>query len=213
MHFSQNDHSPIHAVILDWGGVLIEDPAPGFASYCAHILKCDSDILAKAIAPHMDEWQSGSLSEAEFWLRVCTPYNIALPNLSKGSLWGKALEVVYKPCEEVISSIWSLKKAGIKIGFCSNTEPPSKEFHLSLNYDFIDARVFSCDEHILKPDPQIYKLICKRLDVSPENCLMIDDRSENIQGAVHAGLQGLLFQNGQDYLKQLSKRTEINFMI
>ncbi len=44
-----------------------------------------------------------------------------------------------------------------------------------------------------KPDPDIYKLLCSRLKVSPSDTLMIDDRAENIEGAVNAGLHGIHF--------------------
>ncbi|MEP2101091.1 MAG: HAD family phosphatase [Parasphingorhabdus sp.] len=59
---------------------------------------------------------------------------------------------------------------------------------------FIDI-VVSGDEKLLKPDAAIYQLALDRFDVTPQQCLFIDDRLENIEGAEALGIRGHHFKS------------------
>ena len=90
------------------------------------------------------------------------------------------------------------------MGLLSNTEAPSRDFHLSLGYDFFWGRVFSCDEGLSKPDPKIYALAAERLGLALEECLMVDDREENIRGAELVGMPAHLFVSQELFEKALA---------
>lgn len=49
--------------------------------------------------------------------------------------------------------------------------------------------------HYLKPEREIYELFLKKFGVLPEECLFIDDRAENIEGARRVGMHGIVFEN------------------
>lgn len=184
-------------LILDWGGVLCVDPAPGFVRYCAQQLQIDPRKLGPAIMAHMDFFQKGG-TESGFWEKVCTECHAPVPGKA---LWKDALTAVYEPLPAVHALAQTLRVQGVRVALLTNTEPPSRDFHLSLGYDFFDARVFSCDENLAKPDPAIYALTASRLGLAPQNCLMVDDKAENVAGARAAGMQAHLFQD-VDALRQ-----------
>lgn len=58
---------------------------------------------------------------------------------------------------------------------------------------------YSC--HLLKPERDIYELFCKKFSVRPEECVFIDDRPANIEGAREAGMHGIVFKD-MDQLKR-----------
>lgn len=178
-------------LVLDWGGVLCEDPAPGFVKHCAQALGLAPRVLGPAIMAHMDSFQKGD-SEFAFWAKVCAECDIPPPSTP---LWGEALAAVYIPLSDVHDLARELRSQGVKIALLTNTEPPSRDFHLALGYEFFDARVFSCDEALAKPDPAIYRLAASRLGLSPANCLMVDDKPENVNGARLAGMRAHLFRD------------------
>ena len=97
----------------------------------------------------------------------------------------------------------SLKANGYAVGLLSNTEVPAREFHLECGYDFFDARIFSCDEALAKPEMAIYALTAQRLGVAIHELLMIDDKVENIAGAVDAGACGILYKDPVQLVAQL----------
>jgi len=53
-----------------------------------------------------------------------------------------------------------------------------------------DTAVFSCVEHVKKPDPAIYRIACERLGVTPQECLYVGDgSSRELTGARQVGMR------------------------
>ena len=192
----------IKGIILDWGGVLCEDPSRGFIEYCAQQFSIEPEILGPAVALHLPAFMMG-LPEMQFWGLVCAQLSISKPTQE---LWGRAIEAVYRPLEITLATARELRAQGMQIGLLSNTEPPSKLFHLRQGYEFFSARVFSCDENIAKPNPAIYLLAAERIGLPASECLMVDDRAENIAGAERAGMQTYLFTSPEAFRKDLRSK-------
>ena len=66
-------------------------------------------------------------------------------------------------------------------------------------YPLFDGFVVSAHEKLAKPDPRIYRRLCERFDLKPEECFFIDDIEANILGAASIGMQGIVFDG--DYKK------------
>ena len=54
-----------------------------------------------------------------------------------------------------------------------------------------DGGVASCEVHINKPDPKIYKALLDKYSLKAEECVFIDDRLENVQAAFALGFAGI----------------------
>lgn len=80
----------------------------------------------------------------------------------------------------VLSLLHFWKRRGLKLGLVSNLTSPHKEPVTTLGLaPLFDATAFSCDEGMVKPAPEIYRLICARLGVSPERTLFVGDSRAN----------------------------------
>lgn len=183
----------IKAVIFDWGGVLIDNPAPGLTKYCAQWLGVSPDDLAPMQERYMLGFQKSAVTEEEFWQLVCRSFGINVP--APGRIWGKAFSAVYKPKEEMFQLAAALRKNGYKTGFLSNTEIPAMKFFKQQGYTMFDVALFSCAEGTAKPEMTIYDRMVARLNVPSGSCVFIDDRLLFVQGAKIAGLEGILFQS------------------
>lgn len=76
------------------------------------------------------------------------------------------------------------------------------------NYDIfklLDGRVISSEEKLIKPDTAIYKRLCEKYGIKPEESLFTDDKIRNIEGAKEAGMHAVLFKDCNDYKNQLYK--------
>jgi len=111
---------------------------------------------------------------------------------------------MFKPRPDTIETLTQFKKIGCKIGLvsdCSSEIPdlwPNTPF-ISL----VNAPVFSCAVGFTKPDPRIYRLVCQRLAVVPQDCLYIGDGGSNeLTGASQIGMYAILirapYQDGYD---------------
>lgn len=56
-----------------------------------------------------------------------------------------------------------------------------------------DTMVISCEEHVTKPDPKIYRLAVERLGVPAEACVFTDDNQTNIDAARTVGIKAVRF--------------------
>ncbi|HEX2973192.1 MAG TPA: HAD family phosphatase [Tepidisphaeraceae bacterium] len=192
----------INTVIFDWGGVLIDDPAPLLLSILSRTLGVSTEQFVAAIHHHVEAFQKGLCSESELWNRMCAELGVLTPRLS--SLWGSAFRESYHPKQAVWSLARSLKRQGYKIGLLSNTELPGVEyFHASQPHIF-DALIFSCCEHCRKPEPAIYQVALNRLQAQPAQTLFIDDRIPYLQGAQAVGLHTLHFQTPKTLIRDLA---------
>ena len=194
--------SDIKAVIFDWGGVLIDDPAPGLMKYCAEELAVTESEYIKAHIMFQDDFQKGTITEKAFWEGVCCQLNAALPKSQ--SLWADAFADVYSPKTEIFALAKTLKAAGYKTGFLSNTEMPCYEFFHKQGYNMFDVMLFSCCEKLIKPCEQIYLNAVAKLEIEPAQAVFIDDKADYIAGAKKAGLNGILFESATQVKEQLA---------
>jgi putative hydrolase of the HAD superfamily len=183
----------IQAVVFDWGGVLIEDPAPGLVATTARHLGIPAASMASALDRYGADFQRGRLTEPEFWDRVCHTCSCALPTLP--SLWGHAFQAVYRPRPAMFALAIFLRQRGLKTGLLSNTEQAARAYFQTRGYDMFDACIFSCDQGVIKPEPSIYARVLEGLRVAPEQAVFLDDRQAYVDGALGVGMQALRFES------------------
>jgi HAD superfamily hydrolase (TIGR01509 family) len=95
--------------------------------------------------------------------------------------------------------IADLKAAGYKLYVLSNM---SREFIDYLRqqpvYRHFDGEIVSCEEGMVKPQPEIFDLLLQRFDLDPAQTLFIDDRKENVEAAALKGINTMHFDR-MDY--------------
>jgi putative hydrolase of the HAD superfamily len=94
-------------------------------------------------------------------------------------------------------------KFGVKVYLLSNI---SKYFAAHIDEiaclaDF-DGCVLSSTCGFTKPHRDIYEHICSRFSLKPEECIFIDDRADNIEGAENYGIRGYVFDGDAARLKE-----------
>jgi len=183
----------IESVIFDWGGVLIEDPAPGLVKYCSEALGVSREDYIKVYEKFGGDFQKGLLSEEEFWGEMCGCLGVSKPQVA--SLWADAFKAAYVPRKRMFSLAAGLRKNGYKTAFLSNTEKPAMQYFHRFGYDMFDVLVFSCTEGTCKPERRIYELTVQKLGIAAGQAVFIDDKPDYIDGALRAGLNTILFES------------------
>lgn len=84
-------------------------------------------------------------------------------------------------------------KPNYKIGLLSNiaTDWITAKFLTQEEAQLFDGMVFSYMAGTTKPDPEIYKLICNKLDVDPQNVVFIDDVEDYCEAAKQLGISAV----------------------
>lgn len=195
--------SEIKAVIFDWGGVLIDNPAPGLMQYYAEELSISKEDYIKAHNRFVKDFEKGLISEENFWVKICRALDRPIPDVE--SLWSSAFRSVYSPRPDVFSIVSSLHDGGNRTAILSNTEEPAMRFFHEQQYDMFDVLVFSCAEGARKPERKIYEITIDRLGLKPEQTVFIDDKQEFINAAEQMGINTILFKDVEQVKTELAR--------
>ena len=104
--------------------------------------------------------------------------------------------------------ISGMKKEGLHVYILSNYGKKTFELTKDTALDFLpltDGAVFSYTVKQIKPDLEIYETLLNQYQLKPEECVFIDDRMENIEGAKRAGIHGICFETIEQVKEDLKK--------
>lgn len=104
---------------------------------------------------------------------------------------------------ETIESLRTLRARGFKLGLISNCgKDEIAHWSDSPLAPFFDSTTFSCEVKLKKPDPAIYLLTARNLNLSPEQCLYIGNGgSSELKGAKDAGMAPVLLTYHLEIIK------------
>ena len=122
---------------------------------------------------------------------------------------------IYQAWEHIDQAIWQFpyakewirecKEAGYGVYILSNYGKHTFEMTQKA-LDFIpmaDGAIFSYEVQLIKPDLAIFRALCEKYELNPEECVFIDDLPVNVEAAKKAGMQGIVFTGLEDAKEQL----------
>jgi epoxide hydrolase-like predicted phosphatase len=195
----------IRAIIFDMGGVIILTCDDSSRVALARQLGVSTEELIKAVFSSESAIRSeeGEINKNDHWKNVLRSFGKdSVKNVTPydETFWaGDCID------NELMGFIHSLKKK-YKIGFLSNAFKGAREW-VEGHFHFLDAfdlTIFSYEVKLRKPDPRIYRLVCERLDVRPDEAIFIDDMAVNVEGARLAGLHAIQYINKVQLKTQLA---------
>jgi 2-haloacid dehalogenase len=178
----------IGEVLVDWNPRYLYDNFFDAPEQCDYFLStvCDADWNRRADAG--EDWDD-LLQER---IALYPQYEGAI--LAYRERW---MDMVRGTVAGSVDVLERLKSAAVPVYAITNyndhTFAMSQEKYPCLT--LFDGVVVSGAEKITKPDHQIYHTLYARYDLSPEACIFIDDRQDNIDAALETGMRGILFQN------------------
>ena len=117
---------------------------------------------------------------------------------------------VLQPRESATHSISELKRLGFQIGMVSNCGIEIVEAWQNSKFpSLIDHSILSAKVGLIKPDPQIYSLVCERLKINANECLYIGDGGDwELTGAESFGMTAALLQTAYELPEEVSYKLE-----
>lgn len=172
----------IKAIIFDCFGVIV---GKGF-NYTYRAAGGDPKADQQFIRDRLGQAHLGVISEEEF--------NVSIrEHLDKTEEeWKTATKKAQRADPKILSYIAELKK-DYKTALLSNSylEVLIKRIGQDYLNQCFDAIVCSAEVGLIKPDPEIYKLTTKRLNVEPNECVFIDNYLPYVNAAIDTGMQGV----------------------
>lgn len=188
------DATAVDTLIFDQGGVLVWTRWHRVMEAWA-ILKgtepqkvMDRMREGDAYAPFM----RGEITRTEFRERMCGYLDIRPGPAEFDSTWRSVIE----PNLEIVSLIERLAgRFTLVIG--SNTDELHQSQGLKVQpiIGAFDHFLLSYELGVLKPDPDFFRKGLESLELSPERCLFIDDRQDNVDSASEVGLRSVRYES------------------
>ena len=207
---------PIQAVLWDFGGVILSSPFEAFNTYEAEKgLPLDLIRRVNSTNPHSNAWallERNDISPQEFDSLFATESE-TLGHRVPGADVLALLSGDVRP--RMVQALDTVKAAGFKIACLTNnvvsTEEPATERQAevrSIMHRF-DHVVESSKVGCRKPEPRFYEIACELLQVSPNECVFLDDLGINLKPAAAMGMRTIKVVNPDDALAELSSHLEL----
>ena len=195
----------IKNIIFDMGGVLINFDRDLFIRRLG-VSDEDSALLKKHVFLSI-EWamlDRGTLSDTQ----AAGIMSRKVPE----RLQEKVKELVLKWDEPLIEIegmydlIKELYGSGYNIYLLSNASFRQHEYWPRISSSrFFKDTLISSDVKLVKPQTEIYNLACRKFGIEASECVFIDDSIANAEGAVFAGMKGIVFHDPADLRAELIK--------
>jgi putative hydrolase of the HAD superfamily len=206
----------ITALWTDFGGVLTP-PIGNALSQVAdlagvpvpELLAGIRRVAAKDGVGLLDLLQCGRISQREWGRRVTDELGPAwVPRIDLGDFgtyWHANRPFNTVLYDELVAARQRGRERGLKLGMLTNSV---LEWEVHRDQMIPDRTVFdrvinSHEVGVCKPDPEIYLLAERALDVPPAGCLLIDDLEANCAVAVERGWQAIHHVDTEDTLAAL----------
>lgn len=187
-------------VVFDYGEV-ISEPTRELPAL-AELLGVPVEDFSRGYWAARHAYDAGQ-PDLEYWRAVGASVGVPVDEALAGRLTEVDVRGWLRAEPGVVELLAELASAGVPLALLSNApvsfartaerEPWTRHFrHL----------VFSGDLGVAKPDPRIFAALAERIGARPEDCVFFDDRRANVEGAVAAGLQGVLWQ-GPGHARQV----------
>ena len=100
-----------------------------------------------------------------------------------------------------------LKESGCRILYLSNySHKIMRECAEALDFlPEMDGGLFSCDLHLVKPDPDFFRSLIEKYQLVPEQCVFIDDLKTNLVPAEKLGIHTILFESQEQAERDLAR--------
>ncbi|HEX3781069.1 MAG TPA: HAD-IA family hydrolase [Pseudonocardiaceae bacterium] len=148
-----------------------------------------AEEFAEVYWEHRDAYDRDS-DDLGYWRRLGAPFGVEVEEALSAELTEIDCAGWLHAVPETVALIAELAQAGVALAVLSNApssfgraveqQPWAKYFrHL----------LFSGDLGVAKPDREIWAALLARLDAAAADCLFVDDRQVNVDGALAAGLR------------------------
>lgn len=142
-----------------------------------------------------------------FWKNYAASHHITIPQGWMAALEQKAATIVH-PLPGMQQLVSELNEQGYRVALLSNTTHARSEFFRKQGYYAgFDPILLSWQVKVKKPNPKIYELMLKMLNLPAKDCLFIDNEARNIIAAKQLGMDGIVFKSPQQLRAELLKRS------
>ena len=199
MLYLKENHQEIDAVIFDLGNVLLDYSPDRFLSEVG-IQKIYHERVGNVLFNDPEVWSKldlGTLDDAGILKQAIRREPELTDELTRYvENWANYFVAI----PENVETFYRIKDTGTRVYALSNFSRDCMKTikeHNAFMFDF-DGMIISYEHGIIKPQPEIYRLLIDTYQINTERAVFIDDIQENVQAARDAGLLAIHYPKKAD---------------
>ena len=193
----------IKAIVFDIGGVIVGDLSPSLIPYLSKKHKKEFGFLKVRWRKYERQYREGKFDENTFWNGFIqeTEINEKADDLKKFTrkLFDKQIDGTLDVAKQL--------KGKYKLAILSNHTKEWVDYIIKKHKldGLFNPIVVSSDVGSSKPELKIYNVLLKQLNLTPDECLFIDNAEPNEISAENLGFKILLFRDSEQLKHDLKK--------
>lgn len=181
---------PGRVVVFDYGEVISRTPVAA-RSALLEATGLTADELFPVYQELRHDLDRGDLSVLDYWRAIAERTGRSWTVSQVHRLWALDYTGWFEVDPEVLDLVEELHDAGTRLALLSNAGFDFGDpYRRSPMGSLFETVVVSAEEHVLKPDPSVYRTTCDRLGIVPSQMVFVDNRAENAAGAEAIGAIG-----------------------
>ncbi len=192
---------------FDMGNVLLYFSHEKMAGQMARVAGIQPAQAWKFLFDDGLEWayERGELTREQFYGRFCEAAGVR----ADVNALDEAGSDIFELNAQMIGLVGRLAGAGYRLGVCSNTTQAHWDYctqrYRALSSTF-SVHALSFRLKAMKPDAAFYAAAAKLAGVAPKQIFFVDDRPENVAGAIAAGWDAVLYESVSQLNDELRRR-------
>ncbi|MFI9382989.1 HAD family hydrolase [Kutzneria sp. NPDC052558] len=183
-------------LVFDYGGVISRhtQAVPAMAARVG--------VAAEVFEPHYwpaREAYDRGCPDIDYWRAVCGPVGVEVDDALSDELTRMDIEGWLPTDEDTVKLLGRLAGMGARLALLSNA--PGSFGRVAERQPWAEHFthvVFSGDLRMAKPDAEIYRSLLGTLGAEAADCLFVDDRQVNVDGAKAVGLSAHLWTSAEE---------------
>lgn len=178
------------AVIFDMDGTMLDNNPYHLKAWQAFCKKYGITLTEEEYKNQLSGRSSSDTMQFLFQ-KPLSEAEISLLRNEKEQLYRRLVQPHIRPIKGLPALLASLQAEGIKMAIASSATPVNLRFALGkLQLEpYFTAIVDSTMVSKGKPDPEIFLMAAKKLQISPHRCIVFEDSITGIRGAKAAGMK------------------------
>ncbi|MCI0158278.1 HAD family phosphatase [Leifsonia shinshuensis] len=199
---------PGRVVVFDYGEVISVTPSEADRTALAGIAGGDAEQFWPAYWRHRNALDQGTLTIQQYWRGIERELGESWEDATIHRLWLADFRSWLTIDHDTLQVLLDLKAGGTRLALLSNAGRDFGSYfrHGTLG-DLFEQVFVSGELGTVKPSADIFEHVMAELGVTPEQTVFIDNKAENVEGAVALGIAGHVYTSAADlraYLQGLA---------
>lgn len=200
--------TPPRFLYFDLGNVLLRFDHRVACRQMAHVAGVSRELVWETSfqGDLFENYEYGKLTSDEYYEEFCRRTS-SKPDRNELLVAASDIFHLHAPTAAIVAR---LKYARHRLGILSNTNEAHWQFVTDGRFEILndgwELFALSFELRALKPHPEIYRLAAELAGVEPAEIFFVDDRPENVAGALQAGFDAVQFTTAARLAADLQQR-------